>query len=157
MLDLFHFLLFLHILGAIIAFGPGFAAPIAGRMVAQEPQHANFFGRVQVLTAKAIIIPVAITIGITGVAMILVEGYAFGTPGVRWLEISILLYLVALGFSILVQGRAGARLVSLTASPPGPDGPSAELRATARRVRLGGIFLSAMVAIIAFLMVTKPF
>jgi hypothetical protein len=31
------------------------------------------------------------------------------------------------------------------------------LRATARRVRLGGMFLSALVGIIAFLMVTKPF
>jgi uncharacterized membrane protein len=157
MLDLFHVLLFVHVLGAIIAFGPGFAAPVAGRMVAREPQHANFYGRVQALTARAIVTPVAIIIGITGVLMILERGYDFGTPGVRWLEISILLYVVALGFAIIVQGRAGGRLVALSSSPPGPEGPSAELRATARRVRLGGMFLGGLVAVIVFLMVTKPF
>ena len=40
-------LLFLHIGGAIVAFGPTFAFPILGPMAGKEPQHANFALRFQ--------------------------------------------------------------------------------------------------------------
>ena len=43
---LFPCVLFLHVLGAIIAFGPTFAFPIIGAMGGAEPQHANFATRV---------------------------------------------------------------------------------------------------------------
>ena len=54
-MDLFLFLilLFLHALGAIIAFGPGVASMVVGPMVAREPQYANFYARTQVATARA--------------------------------------------------------------------------------------------------------
>ena len=52
-MDLFLILLFLHALGAIIAFGPGFASVVVGPMVAKEPQYANFYARTQVATARA--------------------------------------------------------------------------------------------------------
>ena len=39
------FLLFLHVMGAILAFGPTFAYSIMGAMAGREPQHANFSAR----------------------------------------------------------------------------------------------------------------
>ena len=42
---MFQLMLFLHIVGAIIAFGFGFAVPVIGKMAAAEPQHANWFLR----------------------------------------------------------------------------------------------------------------
>ena len=57
-----------------------------------------------------------------------------------------------------VLAPAGRKLVELTAQPPAPGaGPSSELRATATRVRQGGMIMTGLVVVIAFLMVTKPF
>jgi hypothetical protein len=157
-LDVFHILLYLHVLGAIIAFGPGFTSPVAVRLLAREPQFGNFYARLQVLTARAIVIPVAISMAVAGVGMILVRGWDVVSGDRFWLETSIALYAVALGFSLFVQGPAGARLVALSSTPPAPGtAPAPELRAVARRVGRGGIFLSVMVLIITFLMVVKPF
>lgn len=156
-MDLFTLLLYLHVLGAIVAFGPGFAAPIAGSMVAKEPQHANFMARVQAMTTRGVVIPVAIVVGLTGVGMILVRGWTVVTASGRWLEVGMLLYLSALIFAILIQAREAQRFVELTAKKPAAGGPSAEVRSSAKRLRYGGYFLMALVAIIAYLMVAKPF
>ena len=69
-MDLFLFLLFLHILGAIVAFGPGFAAMVVGPMVAAEPQHANWYARTQLATARRLVTPVSDHAAVTGIAMI---------------------------------------------------------------------------------------
>jgi uncharacterized membrane protein len=157
-LDLFTILLFLHILGAIIAFGPGFASMVVGPMVAREPQHANFYARSQSLTSMAIITPVSISLAITGILMILDRGWPTITGGRHWLELAILLYVVALVVSMAVMAPASRKLVALTSQPPVPgSGPPAELLAVAGRVRLTGIVLSLLVVVITFLMVTKPF
>lgn len=150
---LFPWLLFLHVLAAIVAFGPTFASPVMATLVAREPQHANFFARAQLLVTRRLIAPVAISLGVTGVLMILVRGIDLtSTP---WLGVAIVLYVVALGFAMLVQAPNGARLVELTAAPS-PGGPSPELRATAAAVRRGGMLLAALVVAIVFLMVVKP-
>ncbi len=156
-MDLFSILLFLHVLGAIIAFGPGFAVPIAGSMAAKEPQHANFMARVNGLTAKAIVTPVAFTLAITGSGMILVRGWDNITADRRWLEVALTLYVIALVFALAYHSRNGRRMIELTAQPPVGGGPSPELRQTATRLRYGGYFLAALVTVITFLMVTKPF
>ena len=157
-MDLFLILLFLHILGAIVAFGPGFAAMVAGPMVAREPQYANFYARSQVLAGRRLVTPVSISLAITGVAMILLRGWSAETGGKHWLEAGILLYVVAVVVAMAVQAPAGRKLVELTSQPPAPGaGPSPELLKTAGRVRMGGIVLSALVVVIVFLMVAKPF
>jgi uncharacterized membrane protein len=156
--DLFLILLFLHILGAIVAFGPGFAAMVVGPMVAKEPQYANFYARTQVAAGRRLVTPVSITLAITGIAMILVRGWAAETGGRHWLEAGIALYVVAVVVAMAVQAPAGRRLVELTSQPPAPgSGPSPELLRTATRVRTGGMILSALVVVIVFLMVAKPF
>ncbi len=157
-LDLFRLFLFLHVLGAIIAFGPGFAAMVVGAMVAREPQFGNFFARSQLATAMRLVTPAALSMAVTGIVMIGVRGWSNIVGTHAWLPVAIVLYIVAIGFSVAVQAPTGRKLVELTSTPPAPGSPPPpELPATARRVRLGGMFLSGLVVVILFLMVVKPF
>jgi hypothetical protein len=156
--DLFAILLFLHVLGAIAAFGPGFASMVVGPMVAREPQYANFYARTQATTGRWLVTPLSISLAVTGIGMILVRGWDTLTGDRRWMEVAILLYVVAVVVSMAVMAPAGRKLVGLTSTPPAPGaGPSDELRRTAARVRIGGMVLSGLVIVITLLMVTKPF
>jgi uncharacterized membrane protein len=155
---LFAILLFLHVLGAIVAFGPGFAAMVVGPMVANEPQYANFYARTQLLSGRRLVTPVSISLAITGIAMIVVRGWPALTGDKHWLEAGILLYVVAVVVAMAFQAPAGRKLVELTSQPPAPGaGPSPEVRQAAGRVRTGGIILTTLTVLITFLMVTKPF
>ena len=102
--------------------------------------------------------PISISMAVTGLGLIAVGGWPNVTGGGRWLEAGILLYVVAVVYSMAIQAPAGRRLVELTSQPPAPGTPPApELLAAARRVRQGGLVLGALVVVIVFLMVTKPF
>lgn len=157
MLDLFHVFLYLHILGAIAAFGPGFAAMIVGPMVAREPQYANFYARTQAAAGRKLVMPVSTSMAITGIAMILVRGWDKLTGGSHWLELGIALYVVAVIVSMAVQAPAGRKLVELTSTPPAPgSAPNPEIPATARKVRNVGMLLTLLVVVIVFTMVMNP-
>lgn len=159
-MQLWQFFLFLHVLGAIAAFGPGFAAMIVGPMVAKEPQHGNFYARTQVATSKKLVTPVALSMAVTGVLILVtIPGGYQGVVGSRlWLSVGILLYIVAIVFAFVWQARNGQKLVDLTSTPPAPGTPpNPEIPATAAKLRIGGIVLTVLVVTIVFLMVTKPF
>ena len=157
-MDLFRILLFLHIIAAVVAFGPGFAAMVVGPMVAKEPQHANFYARTQLATARRIVTPLSISRAVTGIAMILVRGWSTIVGETHWLEVAIVLYVIAVVFSMAWQAPNGHRLVELTSTPPAPGSPpNPAIPATAKKVRQGGMILSGLVVAILFLMVTKPF
>jgi len=148
--------LFLHVIGAIIAFGPSFLAfPTIGAMAGKEPQHANFAARISETIGKRVE-PFAIFQGITGVALILLTG--LNPFSQLWLGLGIVLYLIALGYSLAVQVPTGRRIVELTSTPPPPgaSGPPPELMAAVKRAQQGGMFLAVMVVAIVILMVTKP-
>jgi uncharacterized membrane protein len=156
--DAFYLFLFLHVLAAIAAFGPGFTSMVTGPMVAKEPQHANFFARTQVATATKIVTPLALSMAITGIAMILIRGWSNIVGDRRWLEVAIALYVIAIVLSFAWQAPAGRKLVELTSTPPAPgSGPNPEIPKTAARLRTGGMVLSVLVVAIVFLMVSKPF
>jgi uncharacterized membrane protein len=177
-LNLFPWFLFAHVLGAIIAFGPTFTFPIIGRLGAQERQHGNFATRLSLALSRVQVVPFAILQGVTGVALIVTGNIdVMARP---WLLVSIVLYLVALGYAIFVQTPTVKRIIALTsggppsgagpgpgsapapgaegAAPAGPPagGPPPELMQLVRRVQLGGLFLMALIVSIVFLMVTKP-
>jgi hypothetical protein len=68
--QLFPYLLFLHVMGAILAFGPTFAFSIMGAMAGKEPQHANFSARQTAAISNRLVYPLVILQGITGVLLI---------------------------------------------------------------------------------------
>jgi len=75
--------LFLHILGAIAAFGFGFYAPIFGMASAKEPQHGNWFLRASKRLSNVIIIPFAILMFITGALLVRTGTAEWSDPWLR--------------------------------------------------------------------------
>jgi hypothetical protein len=151
-------LLFLHVLGAIVAFGPTFAFSFIGAMGGGEPQHANFATRVSHTIGSRLVYPIGITLPITGALMIVVAGI---NPLARehwWLAIAIVVYVIAYGYSFFVQRNLVDRVIELTSSPPPPgaSGPPPELMATIKRIGQGGMAMGILLVIIIFLMVVKP-
>lgn len=161
-MTLFTALLFLHVLGAIIAFGPTFSSPIIGRMGAQERAHGNFAMRVSHELARVQILPLAIVQGLTGLGLIITG--SIDVLQSAWLLVAIGLYLFAIGYAIFVQTPLANRIIAMTtppagAAPAGPPagGPPPELMAMITRIKRGGVLLIVLVVSIVFLMVTKPF
>ena len=64
---MFQLLLFLHVIGAIIVFGPSFAFPLIASQARKAPQHGHFAALVTDAIERRIIIPGAIVQGVTGV------------------------------------------------------------------------------------------
>lgn len=167
-MSLFSVLLFAHVLGAIIAFGPTFSFPIIGRMGGGERIHANFATRVSATLSRVQVLPLAIVQGITGVALIVTGNVDLLKS--TWLLVAIVLYLIAIGYAIFVQTPTVHRVIAMTsggplsgapadapAGGPGAGGPPPELMALVKRVQRGGMLLAVLVVSIVFLMVTKPF
>lgn len=154
---LFPWLLFAHVLGAIIAFGPTFAFPIIGKFAGAEPQHSNFAARVNEAITSQRVEPLAILQGITGLGIVLVTG--IDILATRWLLVAIVIYLIALGYALFVQRPVGKRIAELTSAPPPPGatGPPPELLAAVANAQRGGMILGVAIVAIVFLMVVKPF
>jgi uncharacterized membrane protein len=161
-------LLFLHILGAVIAFGPGFAFAFLGAAAGREPQHANFTLRTTEFIARRLIVPLALLQGVTGLGLVLVEGTELLTR--LWLLTAIVLYAAALYIAIGLNLPNARRLIEMTTPPPGgppaggppagappPGGPPPELVARVAKARQYGMAMSGLVVVIVFLMVVKPF
>lgn len=161
MLQLF---LFLHVLGAIVVFGPVFLFPVIARQAQKSPQNGPFAAVLSELIERRIVIPGAIVQGITGVALILILGADLTSPSYRWLIAGIILYAIAIGFGIFVQAPNAEKMVHLTSGgpPPGPPpagvpaGPPPEIIATGQKLQRGGMLLTILVVLIVLLMVVKP-
>lgn len=156
-------LLFLHVGGAIVAFGPSFTFPIIGAMGGREREHVNFALRLQESIGSRLVLPLALFQGVTGVLLIWRTGRdVFGTA---WLGLAILLYLLAISTALLVSLPTVRRLIAATSGPPPapppgappPAEPPPHLAALVRRARMAGFFQLGLILAIVFLMVVKPF
>src|ERR1700752_5336111 len=100
--ELFPWFLFLHVLGAIVAFGPSFSFPVIGAMGAADRAHAHFATRVGLAISPKRVVPVALTMPVTGLGLIWSAGIDPFTRDNRWLLLGILIYVVLFTFSITV-------------------------------------------------------
>jgi uncharacterized membrane protein len=167
----------IHIITAIVAFGPSFAFPLMAQMAAREPQNGLFVLRLTERIQRSIMIPAALTMPISGGLLVWSEGIELSSA--HWLVLAIVLYLVAMTYAIVVQLRAvgrmielGSQLAAMRPSMSGGPGaaladpvamlaekaesPAAEMVRLGARVRNGGIFLALMVVVIVSLMAGKP-
>jgi uncharacterized membrane protein len=160
--ELFPWFLFLHVMSAIIAFGPTFAFSIIGSMGGREPQHANFATRVSHRIGDTLVEPFAFSMPVTGVLMIWASDIPVFERGARWLLLAIVLYVIAISLSLFVSRPNVKRIIELTggeagASGPPPAGPPpAELLRSISTVQRVGMSLAALVVVIVFLMVVRP-
>jgi len=156
-MDLGPWFLFLHVLGAIIAFGPTFSFPLIGAMGGREPMHANFATRVSEAISTRVVVPLAALQGITGIGLILTRGWDL--LNTRWLLLGIVLYVIAYATAFFVTKPTVHRIIEMTSAPPPPgaSGPPPELLQNIKRVQRLGMFTTALIVVIVFLMVVKPF
>jgi hypothetical protein len=154
----FLFWLFLHITAAIVAFGPTFVFPLIGTLLEKNPASAHFAVELMHKMETRLIIPVALTMLVSGFGLIFTVGVNLTkTP---YLAIAIILYLIALGIAFFNQVPTTSKLLEATAAgpPPGapPGPPPPHIAALINRARIGGQALTGLLIVIIFLMVVKP-
>ena len=161
--ELIPWFLFLHVLGAIIAFGPTFTFPLIGAMGAAERPHATFATRISHAISTKRVLPVALTMPVTGIGLIWSAGFDVFSPAARWLLVGIVLYVLLLTFALTVQGPTTERIIEMTSAPPpeaqagsAPAGPPPALLALIAKVQRGGMMMGLTIVVIVFLMVVKP-
>jgi uncharacterized membrane protein len=155
-MDLGPWFLFLHILGAIIAFGPTFVFPIIGAAGGREPMHANFATRVTERISDRVVIPLALFQAVTGAGLIITRSWDL--LNTRWLLVAILFYVIALSLSLFRIRPAVQRVIAMTSAPPPPgaSGPPPELVAQIKRIQQTGPINGVLIVLIVLLMVFKP-
>ena len=149
--------LFLHILAAVIAFGPIFVFPIIGSLAAQMPQHLRFAVELNHRIEQRLVLPLAGTMLISGTGLIWTANInIFRTP---FLLVGVILYLVALGVASRILLPTTERLVHLAANGPSdvaPGPPPPEVMTLIRRLQMFGGFTTLLFLVIIFLMVIQP-
>jgi uncharacterized membrane protein len=120
----------IHILTAIVAFGPNFIMPIISGMAAKEPQHGLFALRLTDRIERRVVIPLALTMPISGGLLVWSEG--IDPLATHWLLFAIGLYLVAMTYALGVQIRVVDRMIEIAtglaaAGPALAAGPGAAL------------------------------
>jgi uncharacterized membrane protein len=157
--ELLPWFLVLHVLGAIVAFGQAFSLPLLGQMAGAEPPHANFGLRAALRISDRLVLPIALTLPVTGIGLIWSSGRDLLAAQNRWLLLRVVLYVTALSVAILLQRPAVMRLIELTSSPPppgAPPGPPPGVPEAAALTRRNGIILQVLIVAIVVLMVVKP-
>lgn len=157
------FVLFLHIVVAILAFGPTFIFGIIAATGAKEPAHSNFALRLSHIISTRWVTPLAVVMPGLGALLIFLGKWDLFES--EWLLIAIGLYTFLFFFAVLVMNRWEMKLIELTRDAPSASGPGAvsggqgpppEVAALGRRVQIGGTLLGLVLLTIVLLMVWKP-
>ena len=110
--------LLVHVLSAIIAFGPTFTFPFIAAAAGREPMHANFALRLTERLETRMVMVGWFVQPASGVVMIWAAGFDFFQPSTRWLISAIVLYAIAIGLSQFVQNPTVHKMAEMTAHPP---------------------------------------
>jgi hypothetical protein len=110
---LFPYLLFLHIAGMILAFGPTYAYGFYAGLAEREPMHRSFDARARADVTRRLTVPATLSMFVTGALMIAVIGYPWLAPSSRWLQLGIALYLGAIVYNVLVTRPMGAKVAEM--------------------------------------------
>ncbi|MFN2520282.1 MAG: DUF2269 family protein [Candidatus Limnocylindria bacterium] len=147
-------ILLIHVLGAIVGFGPVFAFAVLGPRAGRAgPQGGVAILESMVALGRRLTLPVAaFTQPASGLALIFLAGYNNAFFSHYWLWVAILIYIANFYTSVFVLTPRLEKMVQMAKAGP----PTPEFVATAKRVqRLGPVITLALVAIIT-LMVLKP-
>jgi uncharacterized membrane protein len=161
---LYPWLLFAHVLGAVLAFGPTYAYGTYASLAAQEGGAARSFNdRARALVNRRMVMPGTLVVLLSGIGIIWVLDYPWTSQSARWLQASIVLFGAMIAYNLVVSRRRQGRLATLMAEaraaapadgpPPGPSPEAVELIG---KVRRDGKAMGVVVIVILFLMVVKP-
>jgi Predicted integral membrane protein (DUF2269) len=152
------FWLFLHILAAVIAFGPIFVFPVVGTLVAQSPQNMRFAVELNHRIETRLVLPLAASMLVSGSGLIWTSGISFfQTP---FLIVAVVLYLLAMGLALGVLLPTTRKLLHIVEHSPAPapsaGAPLAQIPALVRRNQIFGGLTTILFLVIIFLMVIQP-
>lgn len=155
--------LFLHVGGAIIAFGPTFTFPVLGRVAAREPRFGPAIITANVAIEKGLIIPVGLFQAVSGIGLILTLGINPFDSAFHWLLAGIILYILAFTIVFGVVYPNGEKLLHMVQSAPAgpppegtPPGPPQAMLALIKRSQQTGMVLTVILVLIIFCMAVKP-
>jgi uncharacterized membrane protein len=147
-------LLFLHIAGAIIGFGPTFSFAVLGPLSGKlgGPQALGILkGMLKI--EKTFVFPAIVLQPLTGALLIFKEGLNEDFFSHYWLWIGILIFAAAVYIALFKQTPAVERLIELA---EGGNAGTPEFAATAKITRTLGPILTLMLVVIIYLMIVKP-
>lgn len=165
---LYDFLLFLHILTAIVGFGSTFVWPLLGaraRALGPTDLKASFaIGDAAFSASKILSGPFIYAVGVTGVLLVIASDGLIEFSE-AWISIAFLLYLIALGISIFVH-QPNLRAMNAiqerlatgggTPSSGGPPPEVLELQERGQRSAMFGGILHLLFLLILIDMIWKP-
>jgi Predicted integral membrane protein (DUF2269) len=155
-MTLYLFVLFLHVLGAILAFGTAMLAfPVIGALGEREPAHHNFALRVSYVLGRYAVTPLALATFVLGLGLVALGGWDLFAN--EWLWVSIALFLVTVLDAQLITLPSVGQLVTLTGPSATPTmDQSHDIERLTRKVRFGGTLSAILLVVITLLMVWKP-
>jgi hypothetical protein len=150
-----NFLLVIHVLGAVVIFGPTIAYSMIGAQAKKEGAPVAWALGVIDWIDGHWVNPLALTLQPLSGALLIVQSKNQWNPFEarnRWLLAAIIIYIIANGFAIFVQTPWGRKAHKMAlANEFGP-----EFGATMKKVAMGGNLLGVMLVTIIILMVVKP-
>lgn len=147
----FLFWLFLHILAAIIAFGPIFVFPLVGVLAAKQPQHIAFAVAVNEAIEERLVTPIAATMLISGSGLIWTANINFfATP---YLIVAVVLYLAAMGIGTGILLPNTKKMMAIV---NGDEGPTPQLFQLIKANQRFGGATTVFFLVIVFLMIVQP-
>lgn len=148
-------LLVIHVLGAVVGFGPTFAFAVLGPLAGKSgPQGGVAILESMEAIEKKLVVPVAAVVQpLTGVLMIFRAGFNHDFFQHKWLVASIGIYVVAFYLAVFVQTPAIVKMIH-TAKEGG--GGSPEFQKLTKKTSTLGPILTIMLVVIVVLMVWKP-
>lgn len=154
----FLFWLFLHILAAVIAFGPIFVFPIVGALAQRNPKHLAFAIELNHVVELRLVVPLALSMLVSGVGLIFAAHINLLASTYLW--VALLFYLLAMAVALGIAVPTTSKLVKIAhaaeSAPQAEGPPPPPVMAMINRLRGTGMVLTLLFLIIIFLMIIKP-
>jgi hypothetical protein len=152
------FWLFLHILAAIVAFGPTFAFGLIGAQVGKEPIHAAFGVHIMDLIERRMTIPFALSLPVSGTGLIGARGsLAIGVASHRDRGVSVRHHLRDRRAGEVLRNVGGDPAVDAAGTSPRRSlGAASGGGSATKKLQIGGGILTVAVLVILLLMIWRP-
>jgi hypothetical protein len=146
------FWLVLHIVAAIIAFGPIFVFPLVGTLAARHPKHIAFAVEVNHAIEARLVLPIGSTMLISGAGLIWSANINFFTT--PYLIVAVVLYLFALAVGSGVLLPNTQKMITLVEGDGPPD--MGRLMPLIKSNQMFGGILTVAFVVIVLLMIIQP-
>lgn len=157
-MSLYGVVLFIHVFLAIAVFGPTFTFSIWTGRARQDPRHTPFVLSTLEFLSGRWIIPGAVLLFLSGVALIILRNWNLFTA--YWLDLAIILFLINFSLSLCVTRPNVLQMLALVEKmAQNPQDPTVmqQLQVLGKKQGQVGIFSAISLILIIFLMVVKPF